>query len=346
MTRRRISPAPTNLITGFLGVGKSTAIRGLLERSPADERWAVLVNELGEVAVDGAAMAGAGGDGVTIRELPGGCLCCTLGASLKVTLTRLVREARPDRLLIEPTGVGHPARVLDALRGPDLASALDVRATICLVDPRRLADERVTQSEVFRDQVELAEVLVANKADLCDEDELARFREWAEGLFPPKALVATVEQGRIEPRWLDLPADPGRAPLFPEAHAHGHEHEPEHRQARSPEPGDPVRHANSGEGLETCGWIFHPEDRFERKRLLETLEALPVERLKGVFRCDRWLHVDRVGEELTTRASAWRADSRLECIARTGEAPDWEEMGQRLCRCLQVPEGGTATTGP
>lgn len=340
MPPRRISPVPTNLITGFLGVGKSTAIRGLLERSPADERWAVLVNELGEVAVDGAAMAGAGGDRAAIRELPGGCLCCTLGAPLKVTLTRLVREARPDRLLIEPTGVGHPARVLDALRSEDLSTALDVRATVCLVDPRRLDDERVMASEVFRDQVELAEVLAANKVDLCDGDALARFRAWAAGLFPPKALVEEVEQGRIEPEWLDLPADPGRAPLFPDAHAHGHEQAPS--AVRAPEPGDPVRHASSGEGLEACGWIFHPDDRFDQKRLLEVLQALPVERLKGVFRCDRWLHVDRAGDEPSTRASAWRADSRLECIARAGEAPDWEALERRLQGCLDVPGGGSA----
>lgn len=344
MPARKISRVPTNLITGFLGVGKSTAISDLLAGSPADERWAVLVNELGEVAVDAAALAGAG-ERATIRELPGGCLCCTLGAPLKVTLTRLVREARPDRLLIEPTGVGHPARVLDALRGEDLASALDVRATVCLVDPRRLDDERVTTSEVFRDQVELAEVLVANKADLCDANALARFREWAAGLFPPKTLVATVEQGQIDPRWLDLPADPGRAALFPEAHAHAHEHAAGEAPMHPPEPGQPVRHENAGQGLEACGWIFHPDDRFDQKRLLEVLRTLPVERMKGVFRCDRWLHVDRVGDELTTRTSAWRADSRLECIARAGEAPDWAALEQRLRECLAVPEGDSASSG-
>ncbi|MEX2338668.1 MAG: GTP-binding protein, partial [Aquisalimonadaceae bacterium] len=191
MTERR--SIPVNLITGFLGVGKSTAIRHLLESAPKSERWAVLVNEFGQVAVDPAALdTGAGSDRVTIRELPGGCLCCVLGAPLRVTLTRLIREVRPDRLLIEPSGIGHPARVLDTLRGEGLGSVLDVRATVCLVDPRQLQDRRVSEHPVFRDQVELADVLVANKQDLADAETLAGFHAWAMGQFPPKARVAGV----------------------------------------------------------------------------------------------------------------------------------------------------------
>lgn len=329
-----ISRVPTNLITGFLGVGKSTAIRNLLARAPADERWAVLVNEFGEVAVDGAAMAGAG-DNAAIRELPGGCLCCTLGAPLKVTLTRLLREARPDRLLIEPTGVGHPARVLDALRGGDLAPALDVRATVCLVDPHQLADERITGREVFQDQVELAEILVANKADLRETAEIERFERWARDLFPPKARIATADQGQLDPAWLDLPADPTRSALFPHAHdhQHGHEHRP---PLAAPGPGRPVRHGNRGQGLAACGWVFHREDRFDEQALLAVLADLPVDRLKGVFHCGRWLQVDRVADELTSRPSAWRGDSRVECIAGAGpgEEPDWDGLEQRLLETL------------
>ncbi|MEX1081704.1 MAG: GTP-binding protein [Halofilum sp. (in: g-proteobacteria)] len=335
MAAHAISRVPTNLITGFLGVGKSTAIRELLARAPAGERWAVLVNEFGEVGVDAAAIGGD--ERAVIQELPGGCMCCTLGAPLKVTLTRLLRQARPDRLLIEPTGVGHPARVLDTLRTGDLAPALDVRATVCLIDPRQLADERITGREVFQDQVELAEVLVANKADLCDAAAVAHFREWAVNLFPPKARVAVAERGQLDPAWLELPSDPGRTPLYPQAHAHEHAHDHGHVVALGrPEPGQPLRYGNTGQGLDACGWIFDPADRFEQRRLLAVLEEIPVERLKGVFRCDRWLHVDRVGTDLSTRPSAWRADSRVECIAREGAAPDWAAVGERLRACLSA----------
>lgn len=332
MPAERIERVPTNLITGFLGVGKSTAIRNLLARSPADERWAVLVNEFGEVAIDNAALAG-GRDDAAIRELPGGCMCCTLGAPFKVTLTRLLREARPDRLLIEPTGLGHPARVLDSLRSGDLAAALDVRATVCLVDPRQLADERITSREVFQDQVELAEVLVANKIDVCDRWQLDQFRQWSAGLFPPKARIEEVEQGDIDPAVLDIAADPERTPLFPHAHDHAHAHEHAEPLA-APRPGEPVRRANTSADADACGWIFHPDDRFDEQALLALLRELPVDRLKGVFRCGRWIHVDRVGDDLTIRTSAWRADSRVECIAGHGVAPAWPALEQRLRACL------------
>lgn len=333
MPAQRIESVPTNLITGFLGVGKSTAIRNLLARSPANERWAVLVNEFGEVAVDNAALAG-GRDDATIRELPGGCMCCTLGAPLKVTLTRLLRDVRPDRLLIEPTGLGHPARVLDTLRSGDLGSALEVRATVCLIDPRQLADERITSREVFQDQVELAEVLVANKIDLCDRMALDRFRQWSAGLFPPKARIEEVEQGDIDPAVLDIAADPERVPLFPHAHDHAHDHEHTEPLA-APRPGEPVRRANTSADADACGWVFHPDDRFDEQALIALLRELPVDRLKGVFHCGRWIHVDRVGDDLTTRTSAWRADSRVECIAGHGAAPAWPALEQRLRDCLR-----------
>lgn len=331
-------PIPVNLITGFLGVGKSTAIRHLLEVAVrANERWAVLVNEFGQVSVDPASVH-VDSARVTIRELPGGCLCCTLGAPLRVTLTRLIREVRPDRLLIEPSGVGHPARVLDTLREEGLGSALDVRATLCLVDPRQLQDPRITEHPVFRDQVELADVLIANKQDLADSTSLAAFHSWAIGLFPPKTRIANASHGWIKPAWLDLEADPARFSRSPHFHAsHGDSALGEPSiPPQLPLPGRPVRLPNAGQGLQACGWIFRPEDCFNRVRLLRLLaEISGPERIKGVFHCGRdWLLVDRVGEVLEHRACAWRTDSRVEILARDGEAPDWDDVERRLLECL------------
>ena len=101
---------PTNLIMGFLGVGKTTAILDLLKQKPENESWAVLVNEFGKVGIDGAIFSAAG---ATVKEIAGGCLCCALAVPFQVAINRLLKEARPDRLLIEPTGLGHPKKVLD-----------------------------------------------------------------------------------------------------------------------------------------------------------------------------------------------------------------------------------------
>ena len=109
----KISAIPTTLITGFLGVGKTTAILQLLANKPNNENWAVLVNEFGEIGIDSALLAGNSNEqGVFIREVPGGCMCCASGVPMQVALNQLITKAKPDRLLIEPTGLGHPKEVV------------------------------------------------------------------------------------------------------------------------------------------------------------------------------------------------------------------------------------------
>jgi hypothetical protein len=102
----------TNLITGFLGSGKTTSILHLLANKDPAEKWAVLVNEFGEVGIDGALLSDSG---AMIKEIPGGCMCCVNGLPMQVGLNTLLRQGKPDRLLIEPTGLGHPKQILDLL---------------------------------------------------------------------------------------------------------------------------------------------------------------------------------------------------------------------------------------
>src|SRR4051794_17304815 len=146
---------PVNLFTGFLGVGKTTAVIDLLGRKPAGERWAVLVNEYGEVGIDAALIEGSGPEGVTVREVGGGCVCCATAPYLPVALHFLLLDAKPDRLLIETTGLGHPAKLLDTLRA-NYRDRLDVRATLGLVDPADFARPEMRANPIFREQVELA----------------------------------------------------------------------------------------------------------------------------------------------------------------------------------------------
>ncbi|WP_099832140.1 CobW family GTP-binding protein [Salmonella enterica] len=103
----------TNLITGFLGSGKTTSILHLLAHKDPAEKWAVLVNEFGEVGIDGALLADSG---ALLKEIPGGCMCCVNGLPMQVGLNTLLRQGKPDRLLIEPTGLGHPKQILDLPR--------------------------------------------------------------------------------------------------------------------------------------------------------------------------------------------------------------------------------------
>ena len=132
-------PVPTHIVTGTLGSGKTTAISHLITSRPAAETWAVLVNEFGAVGIDQALLEGAAstsvGGGVTVQQLAGGCLCCALSGVTSVAIAQLVRTRRPSRLLIEPSGLGHPAALLDILRGGHLRGALAVQPVVCLVRP-------------------------------------------------------------------------------------------------------------------------------------------------------------------------------------------------------------------
>ncbi len=336
------SKIPVNLITGYLGVGKTTAILHLLRRRPQGGRWAVLVNEFGEVAIDHVALGEASGDGVAIREVAGGCLCCSAGLPMDVAVAQILRQARPERLLIETTGLGHPWRMLDVLRKPPLGKSVEVRATICLVDPRRL-DEPYALSPTFQDQVHLADVLVANKTDLTGKETMERFARWATSLFPSKQLVAMVKKGELEPAWLDIPADPLSTPLFPLWHAQSHDSTHTHRpmQLASLEPGflspgRPYRQYSGNREHRACGWIFSPEDVFDEDRLLEVIVGgFDVERLKGVFRIgEEWILVNRSAREFQSAFVAYRRDSRLEVIVR--ETPiDWDALEADLIACLR-----------
>ncbi|MEL7400821.1 MAG: GTP-binding protein, partial [Pseudomonadota bacterium] len=131
-SREKISAVPTNIITGFLGVGKTSAILHLLESKPADERWAVLVNEFGEIGVDGSLFQGQHSEEqqIYVREVPGGCMCCAAGLPMQIALNQLLSRAKPDRLLIEPTGLGHPVEVLDILTADYYRETLSVQKTL------------------------------------------------------------------------------------------------------------------------------------------------------------------------------------------------------------------------
>lgn len=386
---------PVNLITGLLGVGKTSALRHLLSQVPAGERWAVVVNEFGELGIDAgwldtdastparetATVAGTGSvtasgpgqqAGVAIREVPGGCLCCTAQAGLRVALTQLLREAHPDRVLIEPSGVGHPTGIIDILRAPPLAQALSVQAVVCLLDPRQYTPARLAGAQVYVDQLTLADVLVINKTDLASPDELETVRAAARAMYPPRAAIVETTGGVFDPALLDVLGEvPGAVPATPRVlppRPSGHEPPDAHHVHSAPAatrtavPGLGVRVTRSEAGYWVVGWYAGPDVRFQRRRLQALFAGLgetaqwglpPVVRAKGVLRTGRdWQLLNWSGDALALRTLAWRRDNRLELILRplsadaiaAASAPhaslDWSAFEQALRAC-QVSESPT-----
>ena len=275
--------AKVNLVTGFLGAGKTSTVSHLLQSRPEGERWAVLVNEFGEAGVDGTLLAGGG---AVIQEVAGGCLCCVAAPMFTTGLNRLIRQHRPDRILIEPSGLGHPAQVLETLTGPLYAGVLDVGATLCLLDARHLASPRHREHPNFIDQVHLADVLVANKCDLYSDADRAAFEAFAANLDPPRARIGMVEFGRVDPAWLDLARTPGRRAAFPEAHAFLLGNPAGADSTATPPPADWLLIEGGGDGYRRAGWIVLQTRPWRLAGIEAALAGLTVERHKGVFLTD------------------------------------------------------------
>lgn len=303
-------PIPTNLILGFLGVGKTTAILDLLRARPEGEVWAVLVNEFGEVGIDGAMLEN---EGAFVREVPGGCMCCVAGLPMQIGLNQLIHKAKPDRLIIEPTGLGHPSKILETLTAEHYSDVLALGPVITLVDPRRLEEERVLENVQFRDQVAAADILVANKTDLATPEQLAHFERWAQALEPAKKAVFSTDHGRLRPEWLD-----GRTNLPAVSTPHAHAHHQAKTPAKAPDvqdqPWQLVR--NEGQGYVSLGWRVHPELRFDEQALMALAMDGRFERFKGVVRClEGWRTLNMVDGALSVAESDARELSRLEAIS-------------------------------
>jgi G3E family GTPase len=275
---------------------------------------------------------------------------------LRVTLGKLARGIRPDRLLIEPSGLGHPAGIVDLLRDPMLASAFDLRAVMSLLDPRHLDDQRYTLHETWRDQLQLADVLVINKCDAADEEQIVRAEAMGAALFPPKLAVVRAVKGLFDPALLDLELHPER---WPEQQTYAHQLNvvsgaysatpqrkmPLKRAATAvteevPEAVWPICKMQSSLGSHSCGWIFAPETQFSSAKIADlfamcsepaTLGLHGLSRAKGIFNTERdWYRFDWVDGMPSAAPVAYRRDSRFEVIVTSEQAPDWHLLQAAL----------------
>lgn len=327
--QERMSGIPTNIITGFLGVGKTSAILNLLANKPDNERWAVLVNEFGEIGVDGSLVQGQKREEqqVFIREVPGGCMCCAAGLPMQIALNQLLNEARPDRLLIEPTGLGHPKEVLQVLSSEHYRQVLSLQKNITLVDARRISESRYTGHDTFNQQIAIADTVVGNKADLYQPGDSDKLTAYVAEVGRPETKVLFAEHGVIPFAEFE-----GQSNIHeqPNHHHHHHQSKPLASEVPMPESGM-LKASNEGEGFQSVGWRFSAEKIFDRHKLLTLLLELKVERMKAVF----ITHNGLFGYNLTSDGLMEIeldecAESRIELISEQMDS-DFE---QQLLSCV------------
>ena len=174
-----------DIFSGFLGAGKTTLIRKLIAEAYAGEKLVLIENEFGEIAIDGGFLADAG---VQITEMNSGCICCTLVGDFTKALRKVIDEFAPDRILIEPSGVGKLSDVARAVERVD-GAVIGCRTTV--VDAQKAKMYMRNFGEFFNDQVANADLIVMSRTDLAPSEKVVAASELLKGLNPNAKLITT-----------------------------------------------------------------------------------------------------------------------------------------------------------
>ena len=215
-----------NLLFGFLGSGKTTLVRRILSERGGGRPMAVIVNEFGEVGVDGEVIAGAN---VNLVELTSGCLCCTLRGSLMSAVEELREKAGVEQIVVEATGVASPGDMLEDLNDSKLAREIDVGPLVTVVDAPKFTRLQEMLGEFYEDQVENADVLVLNKIDLATQEELDQARAAVREINPDATLLFAERGDTDLALLLDGPESELLAQMKAEAGGDHHEGQNQHQ---------------------------------------------------------------------------------------------------------------------
>lgn len=315
---------PTHVIAGPLGAGKTSLIKHLLAQRPANERWAVLINEFGQIGLD-AALLTQDDDGIALGEVAGGCLCCVNGAPFQVGLGRLLRKAKPDRLFIEPSGLGHPAQLLKQLREAPWQGVLAVQPCVLVLDAQALAAGKALP-QAQQEALASAGLLVLNKDEAVDASQ----RQTIEQQLPACPIYWTRQAQ------LPLTQLPG---LNAQAGAAVDNFEVPKGLAQMPaiwtDPALPICLSQAQEGGWSIGWRWHPSQSFDIAHLHSWLSGLEWRRAKLVIHSGAtWVSANAVDNgPLTWQPSEWRRDSRIELIF--SQPQDVAGLQSALAACRQ-----------
>jgi G3E family GTPase len=329
---------PLVVVTGFLGAGKTTLLNHLLARRAgrhAAGKLGVIVNELGEVGIDGALL---GGESTRQIELPGGCVCCVLGDELGDTLIDLVeRNPGLEAIVLETTGVAEPLPIAWAVAREPVADKVRLAAVVTLLDTANFLASREVSASVDA-QVSYADVLLVTKAALGRDDAGASPAEVVARELAPRALIRRGSPDE-HAAWLEaLLADPepfdsraaspdGQSPASPHGESVEHHHT------------DACRHLDSAaaHGIDSV-WIA-VDAPLDLEELEDQLAELPANyvRIKGIVQArgegdaTRWVVVHRVGPRVSSEPVSPSEPQQARIVA-LGPAV----LRDELARCVAV----------
>ena len=336
-----MSPTRAHIITGSFGSGKTTAIRWLMAHKPEEELWVVILNEFTDAGIDALSVAESSRGNYDVRLIAGGCLCCVGELEFGKQLRDLLRNFKPARLLIEPSGAGHAADIVDTLSLYETQNALHLDSVICLIDPQDAARILDKRPPVEWSQIQSADALLLSKPDLANAGERQDFARIAAEQYPQKLYLGTCSHGELpqealrkyerEPRF-SLLANPAAvaAPFSGAFEIAGLRGTETQLQAL---------------GFWAVQWMLPRELVFARAILEPRLTWLLetdhgwLRRMKGVFRTGlgpSWL-VQSQGPKLTGEDSAFRRDSRIEIVLGAAPTSEYLDLWRGILRDAANP---------
>ena len=308
------------VISGFLGAGKTTLLKRIISWDSDLSETVVIVNEFGEVGIDGSLLKNAGSD---VVELTGGCICCSLKADLNLTLKKVWRQFKPKRIFIETTGVADPFMVTEVFNDAQLHDQMKVFKTVTVLDID-LWEAREYFGTVFSNQLRQADLILLNKIDIVDENKISQFLREIHTALPNSQVVPTIHCN-VEPEI--VLAGRNRRPLLPhydELNHHHHDHGAQGNKQEDKEKGS----------FPYLSFSFRSGAALDEACFKRFTENLPWElfRMKGPVRFrDRTVLVNYVGGK--NEWAVWD-DAEETCLVFVGWKAEREETIRKLKNCI------------
>jgi G3E family GTPase len=336
--KRKIQGMIVDIVFGFLGSGKTTFIIKTLEQWGAEEKIVVLVNEFGDVGIDGDLLTGQGGD---VVEMPSGCICCTLQADFRSQMLEISRNIHPQRVIIEPTGVATIAQIRSIVEAQLFEDAIAKINNILIADATGFMGLYKANRHFVESQVKNAQLALLNKCDRVDKRK-AMVTHGAILAINPELTVLMTEFGAVD--WAEYQLALSAAPrsekdVRKEEEFHAHHVEEEFlREAGNK--GHPHFHEEEDAlGYESFGWVY--EDLSFNQDSLETFfqelnannsKMGEIVRAKGIFRIgDKGILMELASGEFSSQPVRQINPSKVSII---GKGLNREMIGAALERCL------------
>ncbi len=311
-----------DIISGFLGAGKTTFIKKLLQEAISDEQVVLIENEFGEIGIDGGFLKDSG---IEIREMNSGCICCSLVGDFGASLAEVLTQYKPDRIIIEPSGVGKLSDVMKAVIGVSADMDVELSSAVTIVDAAKCKMYMKNFGEFFNNQIENAGTIVLSRTDITDHSKIQKDVELIREKNQGASIITTPLDQLTGSQLLEIieKKDTMLDDLMAEVRA-SHEHHDHEHHHHDGECGchDHEHHYHDGEcgchdhehhhadevftswGIETIVPVTREQLEDLLKRISSTAEFGDVLRAKGMLPTENpgeWLYFDLVPEQYEIR---------------------------------------------